>query len=82
MPKSKLENKRESREHFENETANRIDQIINVTENHTRTERHLEQDFPFTSPKAKAHEEKIQKEREEEVAHLKNIIAYGKHEDH
>lgn len=81
MSQNKLESRKASKEMFEEATENRIDQLINVTEKYARTERHLEKDLPFTSPEAKANEEKIQKEREEEICNLKNIIAHGEHQD-
>jgi predicted transcriptional regulator len=57
----------------------RIDQLINLVDKHTRTERHLEQHSDIASPEAIAHSEEIQKEREEEIENLKNVIAHGKH---
>jgi len=57
----------------------RIDQLINLVDKHTRTERHLEQHSDIASPDAIAHSKEIQKEREEEIDNLKNVIAHGKH---
>lgn len=63
------------------ENARRIDNLINLVDNHTRTERHLEQysDAEFSNDKNIAHANKIQQEREQQIDHLKNIIAYGEH---
>ena len=57
----------------------RIDQLINLVDKHTRTERHLEQHSDIASPESIAHSEEIQREREEEIENLKNVIAHGKH---
>lgn len=62
-------------------TARRIDQLIDVVEKHTRTERHLEQNLGMSNIHDVKHTLKIQEEREQEIENLKNIIAYGKHEN-
>lgn len=59
------------------EVENKVEQLIDVVENHTRTERHLEQHSEISSPKNIQHAEKVQKEREQEIEHLKNEIAHG-----
>ena len=69
-------NKRESRQ-----DENRIDQLIDLVEKHTRTERHLEQYSDISDPENLEHAEKIQREREEEIDNLKNIVAYGEHKN-
>ena len=69
-------NKRESRE-----DANRVDQLIDLVEKHTRTERHLEQHSDISDPENLEHAERIQREREDEIDNLKNIIAYGEHKN-
>lgn len=56
---------------------NRVDQLINVMDNYTRTERHLEQYSNIGNPENKEHAREVQREREEEINSLKNIIAYG-----
>lgn len=57
----------------------RINQLMNLVEKHTRTERHLEQHSDIASPEAVKHCEEIQKEREDEIENLKNVIVHGKH---
>jgi hypothetical protein len=57
----------------------RIDQLINLVDKHTRTERHLEQHSDIATPEAIAHSKEVQKEREQEIDNLKNVIAHGKH---
>lgn len=59
--------------------AKRLDQLENLIEKHTRTERHLEQHSDIASPEAIAHADEIQNEREQEIDNLKNVIAHGKH---
>lgn len=63
----------------EKQDEKRIDQLINLVDKHTRTERHLEQHSDIASPEAIAHSKEIQKEREEEIENLKNVVAHGKH---
>jgi hypothetical protein len=62
------------------EQENRVEQLINLVEKHTRTERHLEQHSDISDPENLEHAEKIQREREDEIDNLKNIIAYDEHE--
>lgn len=62
------------------EQANRVDQLINLVEKHTRTERHLEQHSDISNPDNLENAEEIQRKREEEIDNLKNIIAYGEHD--
>jgi hypothetical protein len=57
----------------------RINQLINLVDKHTRTERHLEQHSDIASPEALKHSMEIQREREEEIENLKNVIIHGKH---
>jgi hypothetical protein len=57
----------------------RIEQLINLVDKHTRTERHLEQHSDIANPEAIAHSKEVQKEREQEIDNLKNVIAHGKH---
>mgnify|MGYP000907702226 CR=1 FL=1 len=61
------------------EQANRVDQLINLVEKHTRTERHLEQHSDISDPGNLENAEQVQRKREEEIDNLKNIIAYGEH---
>lgn len=63
------------------EQANRVDQLINLVEKHTRTERHLEQHSDISDPGNLENAEEVQRKREEEIDNLKDIIAYGDHEN-
>jgi hypothetical protein len=64
---------------LEDQNEKRIDQLINLVDKHTRTERHLEQHSDIARPEAIQHSNEIQKEREKEIENLKNVIANGKH---
>lgn len=70
----------DSKEELQNCNARRIDQLVDVVERHTRTERHLEQNLDISSPEDVSHALEIQRDREQEIDNLKNIIAYGEHE--
>ena len=69
----------DSKEEAARSNERRIEQLIDVVEKHTRTERHLEQNMDITSPDDLRHTLHIQKEREEEIENLKNIIAHREH---
>jgi hypothetical protein len=64
---------------FGKQDEKRIEQLINLVDKHTRTERHLEQHSDIATPEAIAHSKEVQEEREQEIDNLKNVIAYGKH---
>jgi hypothetical protein len=66
-----------TKEFGKQETSNRIDELTNIVEKHTRTERHLEQHSDIASPEQVHHAEKIQKEREDRIDDLKDKIMYG-----
>ena len=51
-----------------------IDNLINVVENHTRTQRHLEQYSEIGNPKNKQNSREKQNTREKEIKVLKNQI--------
>lgn len=70
-----VNNKKKNIAQVENE--HRVEQLVNVVDNYTRTERHLEQYSNIGDPDNRDHAREIQKEREEEINTLKNIIAYG-----
>ena len=66
-----------SEENRRQETANRVDELINLVENLTRTERHLEQHSDIASDEQIRNAEDLQREREEQISNLKNKIIYG-----
>lgn len=61
------------------QNAKRLEQLENLVEKHTRTERHLEQHSDIARPEAIAHSEQIQLEREAAIENLENVIVNGKH---
>ena len=59
------------------ENERRVDQLINLVENKTRTERHLEQHSDIGDPDRLDHAHEVQHERENQIDDLKNAIVYG-----
>ena len=59
------------------ETSNRLDEITNLAEKHTRTERHLEQHSDIASPERIEQSEDKQHVREELISNLKDKIING-----
>lgn len=58
----------------ENKKDRQVDNLINLVENHTRTERHLEQYSHIGNAYNKEHARRIQDVREEQIEDLKNKI--------
>jgi len=66
------------RDNKELENERRIDHLVNLVERKTRTERHLEEHSDISSsPENIQHAKEINKQRENEIQNLKNIIAHG-----
>lgn len=59
----------------QNKTERKIDNLIDLVENHTRTERHLEQYSHIGNPEYKEAARKKQNIREEQIDVLKDQIA-------
>lgn len=57
-----------------NKKDRQIDNLINLVENHTRTERHLEQYSHFGDKENKEHARNIQNIREEQIDDLRNKL--------
>lgn len=57
-----------------NKKDRQLDNLINLVENHTRTERHLEQYSHIGDKENKDHARKIQDVREDEIEDLKNKL--------
>ncbi|PKM49355.1 MAG: hypothetical protein CVV02_16325 [Firmicutes bacterium HGW-Firmicutes-7] len=72
-----MHEKESSNSHRENE--HRVDNLVDLVEKQTRTERHLEQHSEISSPENIQHAKEIQDERQEEINNLKNIIVTGEH---
>lgn len=58
----------------------RIEELLKISNRYVRTQRHLEENSDIASLDQIKHSFEIQDEREARMENLKNIIAYGKHE--
>jgi len=70
----------DSKEELKMANERRIEELLNINERYVRTERHLEQHSDIADPENIRHSEELQEERLKQMENLKNIIAYGKHE--
>lgn len=61
----------------QHENERRVDDLINLVENKTRTERHLEQHSDIGDPDRLHHAHEVQSAREEQIQNLKGAIVYG-----
>ena len=59
----------------------RIEELLKINNRYVRTQRHLEENSDIARLDQIKHSFEIQAEREARMENLKNIIAYGKHED-
>jgi hypothetical protein len=59
------------------ENERRVDDLINLVENKTRTERHLEEHSDIGDPDRLHHVYEVQNVREEQIQNLKSAIVYG-----
>lgn len=58
----------------------RIEELLKISNRFVRTQRHLEENSDIARLDQIKHSFEIQDEREARMENLKNIIAYGKHE--
>ncbi|HEY8421432.1 MAG TPA: hypothetical protein VIL05_06810 [Thermoclostridium sp.] len=70
----------DSKEEQKMANERRIEELLNINNRYVRTERHLEQHSDIADPENVKHSEKIQEERLQQMENLKNIVAYGEHE--
>ncbi len=70
----------DSKEELKMANERRIEELLNINNRYVRTQRHLEQYSNISDPENLRHASKIQEERKDRMENLKNIIAYGKHE--
>lgn len=77
MKTDKEVDKKRQENRLKEKTAGRVNQLVNDVENYTRTERHLEQHSDIGDPDRLKNAIGIQKEREEEINHLKDRIVHG-----
>ncbi len=56
----------------------RVDHLVNLVEKQTRTQRHLEEHSDIsTSPENLEHAKEVNRDRQDEIENLKNILAHG-----
>ncbi|NLK67597.1 MAG: hypothetical protein GX283_00295 [Clostridiaceae bacterium] len=70
----------DSKEEQKMANERRIDELLNISNRYVRTERHLEQHSDISDPENIENSKRVQDERIEQMNNLKNIIAYGEHE--
>lgn len=70
----------DSKEELKMANERRINELLNISNRYVRTERHLEQHSDIADPENIKHSERIQNERLQQMENLKNIIAYGEHQ--
>lgn len=81
MSSHKQESKaRDSAEELKLANERRVDALMKISNRYVRTQRHLEENSDIASLEQLKHSFKIQDEREARMENLKNIIAYGKHD--
>jgi len=71
----------DSKEELKRANEKRIEALLDINDRYVRTQRHLEQHSDVADPDSLKHALEIQEEREKRMENLKNIIAYGKHEE-
>jgi hypothetical protein len=76
MSENKIDDKKEVRAANER----RIKELLNISNRYIRTQKHLEEFADIMEDDRLEHTVAIQKERQHRMENLKNIIAYGKHE--
>ncbi len=71
-------NNGDSRDNRSLENERRVEHLCNLVEKKTRTERHLEEHSDISSsPTNIEHAKELQREREQEIDNLKDILAHG-----
>ncbi len=71
-------NKGNSRDNRSLENERRVEHLCNLVEKKTRTERHLKEHSDISSsPGNIEHAKELQREREQEIENLKDILSHG-----
>lgn len=76
MSENRIDDKKEVRAANER----RIEELLNINNRYIRTKRHMEEFAEIMNEEQMEHAIKIQEDRERRMENLKNIIAYGQHE--
>lgn len=71
----------DSKDELKMANERRIDELLNINNRYVRTQRHLEQHSDIGDPDRLEHAYRIQDERKNRMENLRNIIAYGEHEE-
>ena len=71
----------ESERELKEANERRLDALLKINNRYVRTQRHLEQHSDITNLDNLKHSLKVQEERETQMDNLKNIIAYGEHDE-
>ena len=71
---------KDSLEELKHTNERRIEELLKISNRFVRTQRHLEENSDIARLDQIKHSFEIQGEREARMENLKNIIAYGKHE--
>ncbi len=67
-----------NRDNQEEKNERRVENLINLVEKQTRTERHLEEHADISSSQENiANAKRINEERQDEIENLKNILCHG-----
>ncbi|TCL00043.1 hypothetical protein EDC19_0023 [Natranaerovirga hydrolytica] len=61
------------------ENYRRLDQLENLVEAHTRTERHLAQYSNIATKEQQEHAKAVQRKREKQIENIENIVVTGRH---
>lgn len=72
---------KDSKDELRMANERRVEELLNLNERYVRTQRHLEQNHDIASLEQLEHSFEIQKEREERMENLKDIIAYDRHDE-
>jgi len=70
-------NAEDSREDLKKTNERRIEELLNINNRYVRTQRHLEQNKDIASLDQLEHAFEIQKDREDRMENLKNLIVNG-----
>lgn len=70
-------NAEDSREDLKKTNERRIEELLNINNKYVRTQRHLEQYKDIATLEQLEHAFEIQKEREERMEHIKDLIVNG-----
>jgi len=71
---------KDSRDELKMANERRVEELLKINNRYVRTERHLEENHSIASLDQLKHSFEIQKEREQQMENLKDIIAHNRHD--